>query len=150
MHATPQTGEQQRTSKEFVFRGDFESMTPARQAIMDFVTPYCAGETSEIDIFIALQEALANAVLHGCGKDPSLTVHCLVEIDPAAISITVRDPGPGFAPEVATQLTESGGNLSSSGRGICLMRSMMDQVTYREGGTEVQLRKLRSGGCVTS
>ncbi len=142
MHATPQTAEQ-RTSKEFVFRGDSDSMAPARQAIMDFVTPYCGSEAVEIDIFIALQEALANAVLHGCGKDPSLAVHCRVEIDRAAITITIRDPGPGFNPEVATQLTESGGNLSSSGRGICLMRSMMDQVTYRNGGTEVQLRKLR-------
>lgn len=118
-------------------RGDSESLTPARQAIMDFIAPHCAREAEEIDIFIALQEALANAVLHGCGKHPSQTVHCRVEINASAITITVRDSGPGFDPETATQLTESGGNLSPSGRGICLMRSLMDHVTYRQGGAEV-------------
>ncbi len=145
MQATSQTAEQQRIAKEFVFPGDWESLAPARQAILEFITPGCAGEAEEIDILVALQEALANAVLHGCGSNPSQTVHCRVEIDPSAITITVRDPGPGFDPETATQLNESGANLSPSGRGICLMRSLMDQVTYRHGGTEVQLRKLRGG-----
>jgi anti-sigma regulatory factor (Ser/Thr protein kinase) len=38
---------------------------------MDFVNPYFASEFEEIDVLIALQEALANAVLHGCQNDPS-------------------------------------------------------------------------------
>ncbi len=40
--------------------------------------------------------------------------------------------------------TEAGTNVTEHGRGICLMRSLMDEVTYRHGGAEVQLRKLRA------
>lgn len=125
-------------------------MVASRQALMDFITPHCSSEAEEFDIFIALQEALANAVLHGCRNDPSQTVHCLIEIDPSALTITIRDPGPGFDPYGAAPSTDAGTNVTSHGRGICLMRSLMDDVTYRQGGTEVQLRKLRAAPGPTS
>ena len=59
-------------------------------------------------------------------------------------SLTIRDPGPGFDPYGATQSTEAGTHITPQGRGICLMRSLMDEVTYHRGGTELQLRKLRA------
>ena len=144
LQARSQTAEQQRISKDFAFPGDADSLVQSRQALMDFLSPYCSGEAEELDVFIALQEAVANAVFHGCGNDPSKTIHCRVEIDPAELVITIRDPGPGFDPGMATESTEAGTNVSQHGRGICLMRSLMDEVTYRHGGTEVQLRKLRA------
>jgi len=55
----------------------------------------------------------------------------------------ISDPGPGFDPQAATQSTEAGANTTQSGRGICMMRSLMDEVSYRNGGSEVRLRKLR-------
>ena len=144
MQELSQTAEEQRISKEFTFPGDTESMSAARDAVMEFIQPYCASELEETDILIALQEALANAVLHGCGNDPSKTVCCRVEVDSGAFIITVRDPGPGFDVGAVTQCTEAGANLMTHGRGICLMRSLVDEVVYRKGGSEVQLRKLRA------
>jgi serine/threonine-protein kinase RsbW len=144
LQARSQTAEQQRISKEFAFPGDVDALASSRQALMDFLAPYCADEAVELDVFIALQEGLANAVLHGCQNDGSRTIHCRVEIDPAEFVITIRDPGPGFDPGMATESTEAGTNLSQHGRGICLMRSLMDEVTYRHRGTELQLRKLRA------
>jgi serine/threonine-protein kinase RsbW len=119
-------------------------MVAARQAVMDFIEPECSSEIEAVDILIALQEALANAVLHGCQNDPSKTVHCSVVIEPSAFTITIRDPGPGFDVEAATQATEAGANITTHGRGICMMRSLMDEVAYRNGGSEVRLRKLRA------
>ncbi len=110
---------------------------------MDFIGPHCSSDVEELDILVALQEALANAVLHGSRNDPAKTIHCRVEIDPSAFLITVRDPGPGFDVEAATPATEFGMNTTTHGRGICMMRSLMDEVAYRNGGSEVQLRKLR-------
>ncbi len=118
-------------------------MVAARQSVMDLIAPHCSSEHEEIDILIALQEALANAVLHGCADDPSKTICCRVEIDASAFTITIRDPGPGFDLDMVAKLTEAGTNTTEKGRGICLMRSLMDDVTYTRGGSQVCLRKVR-------
>jgi len=144
LQETSPVAEQQRISKEFAFPGDCESMVRARESVMDFIRPHCSGDLEEIDILVALQEALANAALHGSQNDRSKTIWCSVEIDPSAFTMTIRDPGPGFDVEAATQPTESGTNVTEHGRGIPLMRSLMDEVSYRRGGSEVQLRKLRA------
>src|SRR4030095_219887 len=51
----------------------------------------------EFDIELALQEALANAIRHGCQGDRTKSVQCCVTYDHAGdVLIVVRDPGPGF------------------------------------------------------
>jgi anti-sigma regulatory factor (Ser/Thr protein kinase) len=139
-----QSVEEPAISKEFVFTGDPASMVAAREIMMDFIRNYCSSVQEEIDIFLALQEALANAVLHGCHSDPSATVHGWIDIDSSTITIVVRDPGVGFDVEAATRSPEEGVNLTAHGRGICLMRSLMDEVSYRRGGSEVVLKKVRT------
>jgi len=130
--------------REFVLKGDLDSVAPARDAMVEFVRSYCADEQQEIDILLALQEALANATLHGCGNDSSKLVHCTVEITPSAMSFDIRDPGSGFPTESATDEAEDGTNLTEHGRGIYLMRSLMDQVSYRKRGSEVVMKKMRT------
>ena len=130
-------------SREFVFTGDPAAMIAARDRIMDFLHHYCADEQEEIDILVALQEGLANAVLHGCHRDPSKVVRCWVEVEPEAITITIKDPGGGFDAAAMIDKPECGVNLSDHGRGISLMRSLMDEVSYRDGGSELHLRRVR-------
>lgn len=149
MHEKSEVAEEPKICKSFAFPGDSRSIVAARQAMMEFLKPYCSSELDEMDIFIALQEALANAVYHGCKNDPSKVIHGSVAIDPAGFTISIRDPGPGFDVEAAMQFNEGGRNLTEHGRGICLMRSLIDRVTFQHGGAEVCLRKLRtatSGG----
>jgi anti-sigma regulatory factor (Ser/Thr protein kinase) len=135
----------QLVSREFAFPGDPESHAASRQAVMDVIGPYCSGDIEEVDILIAVQEALANAILHGCQRDPSKTIHCSVVIHLSAFTITIRDPGPGFDVEAHAQASDSATNDTTHGRGIALMRSLMDEVVYRNGGSEVEMRKLRAG-----
>ena len=134
----------ERISKAFTFPGDPESMVAARQAVMDFIQPHFSEELDEVSVLLALQEALVNAVLHGCHNDPSKMVYCSVESDPGALTIIIRDPGPGFDVDAAIQSNQAGANMTEHGRGIVLMRSLMDEFVYSNGGSEVQLRKLRA------
>jgi serine/threonine-protein kinase RsbW len=138
-----QSVKQPAISKEFLFTGDSISMIAARDRMMDFVRQPCSGEQEEIDLFLALQEALANAVLHGCRNDPGKTVQAWVQIDDAAITIVIRDPGEGFD-LASVDRTTGERNLTGHGRGICLMRSLMDDVSFQRGGSEVHLTKRRS------
>ena len=91
---------------------------------------------------LALQEALANAIRHGCGNVSSRQVQCVVTVDDKGeLLVVVRDPGPGFeAASVANPLAPEN-VLKPGGRGIFLINQLMDEVDFRDGGREVQMRK---------
>lgn len=130
-------------TRNFVFPGDAPAITDGRDAIMKFLAAYGISDEEEIDLLVTLQEGLANAVFHGCGDDRSKKIECTVKVDACEIDIVIRDPGPGFNTSIGDS-AEDGGNLTQHGRGILLMRSLMDEVTYRHGGSELHLKKLRS------
>ena len=94
---------------------------------------------------LALQEAVANAIRHGCGGDASKELQCSVTCDDAGeIMITVRDPGTGFDPAKVANPLEPVNLLKSSGRGIFLINGLMDDVRYADGGRELQMRKRKA------
>ena len=126
--------------REFDFTGVLASVSEYRDQVMQFVSEYCPHEGDQIDILVALQEALANAARHGCDDDPLKRIHCEVVIDGADITITVRDPGPGFDLALADPDNFAATTLSH-GRGICLMRSLMTEVTFARRGAEIRMRK---------
>jgi serine/threonine-protein kinase RsbW len=139
---TTESVEPRTLTREFVFAGTLGAMNAARDCIMDFIHEQHIAEHDEIDILIALQEALANAVLHGAHNHPEKLIRCTVEVSPAAIVIVVKDPGEGFDTSVSTNSNEVSINLTEHGRGMHLMRSLVDEVTYDNRGSEVRLKKL--------
>ena len=91
---------------------------------------------------LALQEALANAVRHGCQGDPAKQLQCIVTCDDTGeVVIVVRDPGPGFDPAAVPNPLEPDRLFRSSGRGIFLINQLMDEVSFAEGGREIRMRK---------
>src|ERR1700722_14419734 len=78
---------------------DITAISPVVGWVMRLVgeLEYAAGKEFEIEM--ALREALANAVLHGCKADPAKKIDCSVTGDREhGITIVVRDPGNGFDP----------------------------------------------------
>ena len=97
---------------------------------------------------VAIRESVANAIKHGNRNDTSK--HVFVEFvtkelgDVPEVLIRVRDQGEGFDPETVADPREADNLLKSSGRGIFLIRSFMDDVQLRrapEGGMEIQMVK---------
>ena len=91
---------------------------------------------------LALIEALANAIRHGCRADITKRVQCSVwccESD--EIVIIVRDPGDGFNPDGVPDPLDPVNTFKPSGRGMFLMCAFMDHVVFADGGREVQMRK---------
>ena len=96
----------------------------------------------EHEIDLALREALTNAVIHGAGGNSNKKVACAVACEEEhGMLIVVSDPGEGFdLTKVADPL--QGDNLfSTHGRGIFLINRLMDHVEYKNGGTEIRMRK---------
>ena len=99
-------------------------------------------DTNDMAIELALQEALANAVRHGCKGDASKQVQCCVSCDDTGeVLIVVRDPGDGFEPEAVPNPLDRENILKGSGRGVFLINQLMDEVRFHDRGREIHMRK---------
>src|SRR5207302_6550281 len=117
-------------------------VSPFVDQLMRFILNFRMADGTEIDIEMALLEALANAVIHGNGDNSGKTVYvtCRCYMD-GEVSITVRDEGRGFDPSVLVDPTFQENLLITHGRGIYLMKTLMDEVSFEEGGAVVMMRK---------
>jgi serine/threonine-protein kinase RsbW len=86
---------------------------------------------------VAISEALANAITHGNHNDPSRMVYVRFALEPDALSIVIRDEGIGFNPEEVAAPKDVGEDRN---RGIPLMRSCVDEIQFRNHGTEIYMR----------
>ena len=97
---------------------------------------------------VAVRESVSNAIKHGNAGDQDKRVHVEfvpLEQHPAAgLAVRVRDEGCGFDPSCLPDPLAPENILKSSGRGIFLMRSFMDEVALQMapgGGMEVVMVK---------
>ena len=121
---------------------DRERVTEVVEGIMKVVRAMECACGQEADVELALQEALANAIVHGAHADRNKTVECRVACDDAhGMLIIVTDPGDGFDPATVPNPLLAENLYSSHGRGIFLINRLMDQVEFKHGGTEIHMRK---------
>ncbi len=99
---------------------------------------------------VALRESVINAIKHGNCSDVRKRVHVEFTVlqgdGVPGLAIRVRDEGGGFDPSTIADPRAQENLLKSSGRGILLMRSFMDEMTFHraaEGGMEVRMVKRR-------
>ncbi len=93
---------------------------------------------------LALVEALTNAMEHGNHWDSNLRVEVEARVSRDILEVLVRDQGKGFDPGALPDPTSPEQLLCERGRGIFLMRSILDQVKVIPPGNQVLLRKHRS------
>lgn len=92
-------------------------------------------------IEVALNEALANAVLHGNRKRTEKRVRVACYQQRGGILLVVRDSGPGFDPARVADPLDGNNVTQNHGRGIFLIRHFMDEVKFANGGREIRMRK---------
>jgi serine/threonine-protein kinase RsbW len=127
---------------EVTLPADVTAISPVVDWVMRLVDELEYGAEKEFEIEMALREALANAILHGCKADPAKKVECSVSGDrDQGIMIVVRDPGTGFDPASLPSPTEDSALFADRGRGIFLINTLMDEVTHERNGTVIRMRK---------
>ena len=90
-------------------------------------------------LMVCCTEAVNNAIIHGNNSDPEKKVVIRCTADKKCLTIKVRDEGSGFNPNILQDPRDEKNLLKENGRGIFLIRSLMDKVTFR---------RLKSGSCV--
>src|SRR5690349_25113864 len=100
-------------------------------------------EDEVLKIAMAVLEAAVNAVLHGNAYDPGKKVKIEFEQTNRGLVITIRDQGKGIDLNAIPDPTSPENLLKTSGRGIFLIRSFMDEVEINpsQAGTEIKLIK---------
>ena len=137
----------------FNFRAEIAGIAPIVQRVTGLAQEMHCEPGGEMQIALALQEALANAVLHGYDSHPSKTVECSVTYgelssarNPATneMLIVIRDAGSGFDP-ASVPNPKIGDNVHAyHGRGLHLIRELMDEVSFAQGGREIRMRAVLS------
>ena len=94
-----------------------------------------------LNVPVALTEALSNAILRGNAESPSKHVHVRAAVDRERLVIEVVDEGTGFDLDGCTIDPTRPENLTrEDGRGLYLMRQLMDQVErYSADGNVVRM-----------
>ena len=90
---------------------------------------------------LAVSEALSNAMVHGNKLDPNKDVTVTLNIYDDRITLIIKDCGSGFDLEKIPNPTATENLLKDSGRGIYIMKTFIDKVSYKFSpeGTEVEL-----------
>jgi serine/threonine-protein kinase RsbW len=93
-------------------------------------------------LLVATTEAVNNAIIHGNKSDPKKRVRITCQFDGRMLVITVKDGGRGFDPNSLANPLEEKNLLKESGRGIFLIRSLIDEVDFeiRKTGTSVVMK----------
>jgi serine/threonine-protein kinase RsbW len=120
-----------------------ETVDKAEQAASRIATESGFGEDEVMQIAMAVREAAVNAVLHGNAYDPGKKVALEFERTGRDLVITIRDQGKGLDPASIPDPLAPENLLKTSGRGIFLIRSFMDDVEIHPSstGTEIKLIK---------
>src|SRR5471030_1623096 len=95
-------------------------------------------------IGMSVREGVINAFHYGNQERPDKKIYLAVELTPDKMVIHVLDEGKGFKLEDVPNPLAEENLLSTSGRGIFLMRSFMDEfdvVSGRTGGAEIIMSK---------
>ncbi|HEY6783978.1 MAG TPA: ATP-binding protein [Gemmatimonadales bacterium] len=98
----------------------------------------------QFNLRTVLAEALANAITYGNREDPTKKVEVRVEARSEFIRVTVTDSGEGFDPSVVPDPTAPEGVEREFGRGLFVIRNLVDAVDFNAKGNAVCLT-LRAG-----
>jgi serine/threonine-protein kinase RsbW len=100
-------------------------------------------ELDEIQLhkaMVSVTEAVNNAIVHGNKSNMKKKVFVVCEIIPGWLLFMVSDQGRGFKPEKVANPLKEENLLRESGRGIFLMRTLMDRVEFEYQKTGYQVR----------
>ena len=125
-----------------VIPADPAAIANVTDGVMDVLRNKAWPEDKAIEVELALQEALANAIRHGCKGDRSKLIQCCVSHDESGeVVIVIRDPGTGFDLASVPSPLEGENIFKPSGRGIFLINELMDEVRFADEGREIRMRK---------
>lgn len=121
------------------FTSDIKNISIAETLVDTICREKSVHEDHYGNILIAVTEAVNNAIQHGNLEDVNKDVVVSVKQNDNELCFTIKDDGEGFAFDNLPDPTAPENIEKESGRGIFLMKSLADKVTFENNGAEVTL-----------
>ncbi len=125
--------------KRLSFKGSDEERESASNMVMKAVKRRTDNRDVAFATRLALHEIVKNAVEHGNRGDESLDVHLAYLVGEDFIHIAIRDSGKGFDPGLLRRGIGSAGILRDKGRGLMMVKQLMQRVWYDPAAGEMNL-----------
>ena len=113
---------------------DLKYLTDVDDFIEGFLRDCGAEESVVADIAISVSELVNNAVANGSRYAPDQPIVISIDKTNGTVTITVSDHGTGFNPDDIADPLADENLLKEAGRGIFIVRSLMDAVDINAGG----------------
>ena len=113
----------------------------ASRKVLQYLEPYGLDKSVLFDIKLSFEEAVRNAMAHGNRSNRELPVKINCAVDSGRLEITIEDSGGGFDPKKIPDPTKGANLLKGSGRGVYLIRRLMDEVEYNAKGNRIKIIK---------
>ena len=120
---------------------DLKEVKRVSAEILDFLKPLKLSQYELLDIKLCLEEALVNAIKHGNRLDKSLNVKIDYNLGDDTFKVTITDEGEGFDYRHVPDPTLEENLQELKGRGIFLIRRLMDEVEFNEKGNSITMVK---------
>ncbi|MFT5207082.1 MAG: serine/threonine-protein kinase RsbW [Candidatus Omnitrophota bacterium] len=109
--------------------------------LFEILAPLNLDDSNRFDIRLCFEELLINAMKHGNGLVCEVMVRITVAYNDKEVYICVTDDGPGFNPEHVKDPTVEANLNAVSGRGVFLVRHLMNEVRYGTFGSSAEILK---------
>ena len=96
-------------------------------------------EAATFAIRLSLEEAMANAMMHGNAGNEAKRILLDCAIDADRVKMVIQDEGPGFDPDTVPDPTADENLTIASGRGLALIKAFMTQVEIPRPGNRLEL-----------
>jgi len=131
-------------AEDLILPSRLEVLDRVDTTTLEFATRAGFDDAQASSVAMAVIEAVTNAVVHGNRKEAGKTVRITYRWEPKAVTIVVHDEGEGFDLSSVPDPTDPERFMAFSGRGIYIMRQVMDSVRFDMNGrrgTTVTMRK---------
>lgn len=100
-------------------------------------------EAISSQLAVVLTEGLVNAIKHANGTDPKDEVHVRINVSDKDLVVRIYDNGAGFDLDAVPAPCFNSCGMMDKGRGIFIIRSLMDSVKYTrsKNGNVLEMRK---------
>jgi serine/threonine-protein kinase RsbW len=128
-------------SNKLSVASELKNVKGASQEVLESLSSFDLPSNDMLDIRLCLEEAIINSMKYGNNLNPDLPVEIQYSVKEGMLKITISDQGKGFDYKNLPDPTLEENLQELKGRGVYLIKRLMDEVSFNESGNQITMIK---------